>query len=216
MFYSFADYYQNGIRFGSFRTTQNTPEELRAITRSGYMLSLCHSTVAMRTDTLREIGSYRLLPYTEDIDLWARFTFDHNAVLIPEKLVGMRINNESISSNNLFEQAVRAHYVQYMLLSRIWNRSPKDYADVREAIATLVSKRDLSAKAQIRQIAIAVANKNFIAAACFAMLAFLTSPLFFLRRALLEVRAPNKPVINGVDPTRFKAIEDALWDTGKK
>src|ERR1700761_9317200 len=42
MFYSFASYYPKGRAVGSFRCSRGSPEELRNIVRSGYLLAICH------------------------------------------------------------------------------------------------------------------------------------------------------------------------------
>lgn len=215
MIYSLADYYQNGIRFGTFRTTQNTAEELRGFTRSGYLLSVCHPSVALQIAKTKALGGYRTLKHVEDIDLWARITLEHDAIFIPEKLLGMRINNESVSSNNLYEQALKTIYVQYLLLSTLWGFKTEPFEAIRSPLETLLNRADLQAKAYIRQIGIRVAQRHFIDAIWAAFMAILASPRFFIKRFLLELKPSTAPVINGQNPERFRELASSLWPQQK-
>lgn len=211
MVYSLADYYQNGLRFGSFRTTKNGPAALRALTRAGYLLSICHPSVALNIAVVRALGGYRALAHVEDIDLWARITRNHDAVLIPEKLLGMRIHAGSVSSLHLEEQALRTLYVQYLLLSDLWGLEAQTFEAVRPALSPLLNRAQLRSKSHIRAINMNLARRDYARAACAAGQALLADPRFFIQRALLEWREQDKPVVNGLDPLLYAARAPLLW-----
>ncbi len=59
MFYSLANYHPRERAVGSFRCTRGTPLELRSIVRSGYLLSICHPTVALNVHKTLALGGSR-------------------------------------------------------------------------------------------------------------------------------------------------------------
>lgn len=72
LIYSLAEYHPRDRCAGQFRCSRGTPGELRAMVRSGYLLSICHSSVALNVEKVRSIGGYRMNIHAEDADLWWR------------------------------------------------------------------------------------------------------------------------------------------------
>ena len=72
LIYSLADYHPRERCAGQFRCSRGTSEELRSMVERGYLLSFCHSTVALRVDKVRAAGGYREGIRAEDADLWWR------------------------------------------------------------------------------------------------------------------------------------------------
>lgn len=211
MVYSFADYIQGAHKLGSYRTTVAEPLELSSYVRSGYLLSVCHPSVALRRSTILGLGGYRDYRHAEDADLWARLARVGNVRLIPERLLAMRINEESVSSKNLVLQHVNAIYVQYVLLSELWGYAPKPVEQVREVLETFVNPRSLRAKALIRNFAIAMAGRRYLSAVASLVGACSADPSFFFERVALEFGRPERPALNGVDPIMFASRAQQLW-----
>ena len=132
MFYSLADYYPS-TSIGKFRSNQGSPEELRQIVNSGYLLSICHTSVVLNVEKTLALGGYRFNLHVEDRDLWWRMAIAHDIRFIPEVTVGFRQSLQSISSMNLAEQWLNGLYVQYLLLSRLWDLEPLPIEMVRVA-----------------------------------------------------------------------------------
>src|SRR5262249_1683593 len=82
MFYSFARYYPSDRSLGFFRCSRGSPQQLRKIVQSGYLLSICHPSVALNVEKTLAVGGYRELPYAEDMDLWWRMALRHDIHLI--------------------------------------------------------------------------------------------------------------------------------------
>jgi glycosyltransferase involved in cell wall biosynthesis len=112
MFYSDARYYQDGRSVGSFRTTRAAPERLRKITKSGYLLSICHPTVTLNVEKTIAVGGYRFNLHVEDIDLWWRMVLSHDVHYIPKVTAYFRHNTSSVSAANLESQSVNTLKVQ--------------------------------------------------------------------------------------------------------
>ena len=62
MFYSLAQYYPAKHSLGFFRCSRGSPQELRQIVKSGYLLSICHPSVTLNVEKTLAVGGYRDLP----------------------------------------------------------------------------------------------------------------------------------------------------------
>ena len=142
MFYSLAEYHPKGS-VGQFRSTKGTPHEIRDLVFSGYLPALCHPTVTLNVWHAVKAGGYRFNLHVEDIDLWWRLALESDIRLIPEVLVGFRQNVQSVSSANLANQAINTLFIQYLLLSHLWELSPLSYDSVRPALARLFDWKKL-------------------------------------------------------------------------
>src|SRR5277367_6398737 len=56
LFYSLAEYYPPKRSMGLFRCSRGSPQELRQIVQSGYLLSICHPSVALHVDKTLALG----------------------------------------------------------------------------------------------------------------------------------------------------------------
>src|ERR1700722_15113695 len=137
MFHSLADYYPSAS-FGQFRSNQGTPQELREVVHSGYLLSICHTSVTLNVEKTLAVGGYRFNLHVEDNDLWWRMAMVHDIRFIPEATVGFRQNVQSISSVNLVEQSLNVLYIQYLLLSHLWKLEPLPIETVRAALGRMI------------------------------------------------------------------------------
>lgn len=209
MFYSLADYYP-APSLGKYRTTKGTPAELRKIVESGYLLTICHPTVTLNVARAKAVGGYRFNLHAEDIDLWWRMALDYDIRFIPEALMGYRQNHESLSANNLEEQAVNVLYIQYLLISHLWSRQPLELQQVRTPLLNLFSPTRLKFRTQLRAANIELGRGNRGKALVKAARAFFTSPSNFTSR--LRDECSFRPAITaGEPPTLFKKHEQALW-----
>ena len=210
MFYSLANYHPRGQSVGSFRCSRGTPGELRAIVTDGYLLSICHPTVALHVVKTRALGGYRIGLHNEDADLWWRMALSHAIHCIPEELVGFRQNAASVSARNLQEQMTAALYVQYLLLSHLTKRAPRPFEAVRERLGRLLRPGKLRAKEQLRTFNMALAQKHYLhAGAAFAASA-IASPAYVLGR-LRDEFVPAGRIANGIAPRFFFEQQEALW-----
>ena len=213
MFYSLANYHPRGGAVGTFRCTRGTPRQLRDIVRSGYLLSICHPTVALNVEKTRALGGYRIGLHNEDADLWWRMALAHEIHCIPEELVGFRQNESSVSSRNLASQAVAALYIQYLLLSHLTRRAPRSFSATQNRLQDLLSLRRLRAKERLREFNIQFANKHYLRAAGAIATSAAASPAHVFGR-LRDEFAPsrlNKPITNGIPPRLFFRNQEALW-----
>ena len=213
MFYSLANYHPRGGAVGTFRCTRGTPRQLGDIVRRGYLLSICHPTVALNVEKTLNLGGYRIGLHNEDADLWWRMALEHEIHCIPEELVGFRQNKSSISSRNFATQAVAALYIQYLLLSRLTRRTPRSLAAIQNRLQDLLSFRKLRAKEHLREFNIELANKRYLRAAAAIAASAVASPAHIVGR-LCDEFAPsrlNKPITNGIPPRVFFQHQEALW-----
>ena len=89
LIYSLADYHPRERCAGQFRCSRGTPEELRSIVERGYLLSFCHSTVALHVEKARAAGGYREGIRAEDADLWWRMARRFEICLHPRAAGGV-------------------------------------------------------------------------------------------------------------------------------
>ncbi|HUA15095.1 MAG TPA: glycosyltransferase [Verrucomicrobiae bacterium] len=212
MFYSYARYYQDGRVFGTFRTTSAEPEKLRELTRSGYLLAICHPAVTLNVRKTQNLGGYRFNLHVEDVDLWWRMALQHDIRLIPAATVAVRHNAGSISARNFERQCINTLYVQYLLLSHLWNLAPLPYEEASQKLGELVNRRQVRFRENTRLTNISLSGKQYASAAKHAFRALLASPSHLFERVLYEFR-PQSAVVNGDDPKRFRAHKSLLWPT---
>ncbi len=209
-FYSYARYFQDGVTFGTFRTTTGSPQQLRKLTRAGYLLAICHPTVALNVEKARAVGGYRFDLAVEDIDLWWRLALRYDIRLLPFYTVGFRLNPDSVCARNLEPQAVNTLYAQYLLISHLLSIQPSSYEAVCPHLRALVDANKLNFRAHVRNANVAAARSKYALAIRHLASAFVASPLRFLSRAAYEM-LPSRAVVNGIHPQAFLARAAQLW-----
>jgi glycosyltransferase involved in cell wall biosynthesis len=209
LIYSLADYHPRERCAGQFRCSRGTPEELRAMVKSGYLLSICHSSVALNVEKVRAIGGYRMDIHAEDADLWWRMALRHEIHCIPEALVGFRLNPESVSSHNLEYQQLAAIYVQYLLLSELWGMEPRPLGEVGASLMDFVQPSVVEAKESLREFNMLLAERHYWRGFCALAHGFHASPPYVWGRIRDEVR--KAAIANGVAPNKFWERKGALW-----
>jgi glycosyltransferase involved in cell wall biosynthesis len=210
MFYSFANYHPRGRTVGSFRCSRGTPGELRSLVRSGYLLSICHSTVTLNVRKTLGLGGYRIGLHNEDADLWWRMALHQDIHCIPEALVGFRQTAFSVSSKYLRDQIVAGLYVQYLLLSHLWRRPPRAIEDVREHLQSLLPGREFQAKQRLRSFNIHLSHNNYLNAAVALGRSLAASPGYVLRRICDEIFS-SRHIANGINPALYLERKKVLW-----
>jgi glycosyltransferase involved in cell wall biosynthesis len=209
LIYSLADYHPRERCAGQFRCSRGTPEELRAMVRSGYLLSICHSTVALNVEKACAAGGYRMDIHAEDADLWWRMALRYEVQCIPEALVGFRLNPRGVSAQNLEKQQLAAIYVQYLLLSELWKLPPRPLGEVAEPLMEFLDPSAFEAKEALRRFNIYLADKHFVRGLGALAHAAHASPGYVLRRVRDELR--HTAIGNGVPPDKFLERKGVLW-----
>ena len=209
LIYSLADYHPRDLCAGQFRCSRGTAGELRSIVERGYLLSICHSTVALNVEKVRAAGGYRMDIHAEDADLWWRMALRYEIQLIPEVLVGFRLNPQSVSTRNLEKQQLAAIYVQYLLLSELWGLSARPLGDVAPVLLQFLRPTAIAAKESLRHGNMLLAQGRRVQGFAALAEAALLSPGYVMRRALDEVR--HSAISNGVAPRLFLERKEALW-----
>lgn len=207
--YSLADYHPREHCAGQFRCSRGTPAELRSIVESGYLLSICHSTVALNVEKALAVGGYRMDLHAEDADLWWRIARRFEIRCIPEALVGFRLNPQSVSSRHLVSQELAGLYVQYLLLSDLWGLHPLPLSDVAPVLAPLVNPSALRAKDWLRRCNMHLARRQTLRGAASFARSLLASPRHVLRR--LGDECGRSVIANGVAPRLFRERKETLW-----
>jgi len=210
MFYSLAEYYPKDQCVGQFRCTRGTPEELRKIVQSGYLLAFCHPTVALNTKKVLAIGGYNEDLHEEDTDLWWRMAMNYDIQYMPEILVGYRQHSGSLTTHNLVRSYIEGLYDQYLLLSHLHGFQPRPLEAVREALSSFAPMRDLSAKEKLRKMNILLSQKKYPAAIVAGLKSFATSPKYFSRRVMDEFHS-GAPVTNGISPNCYLKRKADFW-----
>lgn len=209
MIYSLADYHPRERCAGRFRCSRGTPDELRSIVESGYLLSICHSTVALKVEKARAAGGYRMDLHAEDADLWWRMARSFEIRFIPEALVGFRQNAESVSTRNGEKQQLAGLYVQYLLLSELWGMEPRPLASVARTLLEFLRPSRIAARESLRACNMKLAEGRRLAAAGALARAMLASPGYVLGR--LRDEFSNTAIANGIEPRLFMERKEALW-----
>ena len=209
LIYSLADYHPRERCAGRFRCSRGTPGELRSIVERGYLLSICHSTVALHVEKTVAAGGYRMDIHAEDADLWWRMARRYPVHFIPEALVGFRQNAGSVSARNLDQQELAGLYVQYLLLSELWQLDAKPLEEVARVLAGLVRPSRLAAKELLRDFNMHLAERRFAKGGAALLRAVTASPGYVARRIHDEFR--HAAIANGVPPRLFLERKEALW-----
>ena len=209
MFYSLANYHPREWTVGRFRCSRGSPRELRSIVSSGYLLSICHPTVALHVSKTLALGGYRLGLHNEDADLWWRMALHHDIHCVPESLVGFRQSSASVSARNLASQFVAGLYVQYLLLSYLWRFSPRSIDAVRAELEALLPAAEFRAKERLRSFNIHLSERKPLTAWMDLMGSVLASPRYVCARIRDEFLSER--VMNGVSPKLFLERREALW-----
>lgn len=210
MFYTHATYYHNGRHFARFRTTTGSPTLLRNISKSGYLLAICHPSVILNVEKTISIGGYRFNHLIEDIDLWWRMALYYDILFIPYFTVSVRHNINSLSHDALTSQVLNTLYVQYLLLSHLWRNEPLPYDDITGILAEMVDAKTLRFRHNLRVASASAENGAYFSASFYLLKSMFVSPVTFYKRVSYEF-SNNKIVTNGVDPKKFAEIGAALW-----
>lgn len=209
LIYSLADYHPRERCAGRFRCSRGTPGELRSIVEQGYLLSICHSTVVLNLEKALAVGGYRMDIHAEDADLWWRMARNFDVRFIPEALVGFRQNLVSVSARHAGEQQVAGLYVQYLLLSDLWNLRPKPFGDVGLVLAGFLRPSRIAAKESLRRCNMHLAERRVARSAAALVRALLQSPGYVAGRVRDELRRSG--IANGLPPGLFLEQKEALW-----
>jgi len=209
LIYSLADYHPRERCAGRFRCSRGTPAELRSIVESGYLLSICHSTVALHAGKALAAGGYRMDLHAEDADLWWRMTRRYEIHFLPEVLVGFRQNAGSVSTRNLEKQELAGLYVQYLLLSELWDYAPRPLEQVAQTLQGFLRPSGVRAKEQLRRFNMERADGRRAQGLAALARAFCESPAYVMGRLRDEFR--HGAIANGVAPRLFEERKEALW-----
>jgi glycosyltransferase involved in cell wall biosynthesis len=209
LIYSLADYHPQDRCAGQFRCSRGTGEELREMVRSGYLLSICHSSVVFNVDKVRAAGGYRMNLHAEDADLWWRLALRYEVYCIPEPLVGFRIHPQSVSSRNLEMQQLAGVYVQYLLLSELWGKEPRPFGEIAESLGEFVQPSAFEAKEALREFNALLGEKRYLRGLGALAHAFHASPGYVSRRVRDEIRP--RAIGNGIPPDKFLRRKEVLW-----
>lgn len=210
MFYSLARYHPRQRTVGHFRCSRGSPQELREIVRSGYLLSICHSTVVLNVEKTLALGGYRFGFHNEDADMWWRMALKHDIHCIPEALVGFRQNSSSVSALNLASQFVAGLYVQYLLLSHLLERSPRSLDEIRAHLEALSPAADFQAKQYLRSFNMYMAKQMWLSAIGAFAGSVSASPGYVMRRICDELFL-SRSIMNGISPQLFFERREVFW-----
>ncbi|HTW47480.1 MAG TPA: glycosyltransferase [Acidobacteriaceae bacterium] len=209
LIYSFAKYHPRERCAGRFRCSRGTPEELRGLVERGFLLSICHSTVALNIAKALEAGGYRMDLHAEDADLWWRMARQWEVWCIPEPLVGFRQSGTSVSTRHLEEQELAGLYVQYLLLSELWHRAPRPLEEIAESLLGMLRPAAIHAKEGLRRWNMERAAGRRLRGAGALARAVWASPGYVWRRLRDELGRAG--IANGVPPEWFLERKELLW-----
>lgn len=209
LIYSLADYHPRERCAGRFRCSRGTPEELRAMVERGYLLSICHSTVALNVKKALEAGGYRMDLHAEDADLWWRMARHWDVWCIPEALVGFRQNAGSVSARHAEAQQLAGLYVQYLLLSELWSLPARPLEQVRNTLRAMLRPGALEAKQWLRRWNMERGAGRRLHGAGALARAVWASPTYVIERIRDEFRRAG--VMNGAPPAWFLERKELLW-----
>ena len=212
MFYSRAALHQHVGITAQSRSTEGSPEDLQGLTRSGYLLAICHVSTILSTTKTRSIGGYRFNLHVEDLDLWWRMALKYDIVFLPRVTVDIRLNEGSSCISNLQKLSANTFYIQYLLLSNLWNLPSRPYEQVIPHLAKMVDNRYLAYREQMWKAGIHLGQHQYREALPHLARAVLHSPSHFLRRLQYAIR-PNPMIRVGESPQAFRKMHDQLWPT---
>jgi glycosyltransferase involved in cell wall biosynthesis len=210
MFYSLAEYHPQKASVGCYRCSRGSPQELRQIVQAGYLLSICHPTVALNVEKTLAIGGYRNLTHAEDADLWWRMALQYDIRFLKEPLVGFRQNPSSISAKYPYLQELHGLYIQYLLLSHLSHLNASPLATIAPLLKKVISEDYLKAKQLLRSFNMQLAARQYWNAFVSLTCAALASPGYLLQRVKDEI-FPSKFIANGVSPELFYRQKEAFW-----
>jgi hypothetical protein len=210
MFYSLAEYYPKERSLGSYRCSRGSPQDLRRIAQTGYLLSICHPSVALNVEKVRAIGGYRQLQHAEDADLWWRMALHYDIRFLPETLLGFRQNPASISTKNGYIQELHGLYIQYLLLSHLSNLCPRSLPEIATLLEEAISGKDLVAKQHLRNLNMHLAEQNYGSAIASFVRTIMVSPGYLFRRLKDEI-FPSNFIANGIPPELFYRRKEVFW-----
>jgi hypothetical protein len=209
LIYSAANYHPRERCAGRFRCSRGSPEELRSIVEEGYLLSICHSTVALNVEKALATGGYRMDIHAEDADLWWRMARSFEIRFVPDVLVGFRQHAASVSSQHAEQQQIAGLYVQYLLLSELLDLRPRPLGEVSPALEELLRPSYLAAKEWLRRFNMHLAERHRLYGLGALARATWESPGYVWGRMRDEFRP--RAVANGVTPRLFLERKEALW-----
>jgi glycosyltransferase involved in cell wall biosynthesis len=212
MFYSDAENYHHSRFISKLRTTRGTPEQLRAITESGYLLSICHVTVALNIAKTQDLGGYRFNLYVEDLDLWWRMALQHDIVFVPQVTVSVRLREESACVSNLEQLTLNTLYVQYLLLSHLWKLPALSYEAVVPFLIETIDRGQLQYRRHMWVAGSQMGAGQYHRAVPNLVHAAMNSPRHFFDR-LRFVFLPEGTVQRGENPRQFWRRQHLLWDS---
>lgn len=214
MFYSDAENYRHSRAISKLRTTQGSPEDLRTITESGYLLSICHVTTALNIAKTRSLGGYRFNLYVEDLDLWWRMALHHEIIFLPKVTVSVRLHADSTCVSNLETLTLNTLYVQYLLLSYLWRLPALAYGVVSHRLRDLINQRHLHYRHEMWLAGGCLGAGQYRMALPHLASAILNSPGDFINR-LRYAFFPNQSVHRGEDPRLFQRRQNLLWSSNE-
>jgi len=210
VFYSRAALHQEADITVQSRSTEGSPRALRDLTRSGYLLAICHVSTILSIEKTRSIGGYRFNLHVEDLDLWWRMALRYDIVFLPKVTVDIRLNEGSSCISNLLMLSANTFYIQYLLLSSLWNLPSLPYEHVIPQLAKMVDKQYLAYREQMWKAGIHLGQSQYCEALPHLARAVLHSPGHFLRRLQYPFR-PNPLIRVGESPQAFRKMQDQLW-----
>lgn len=208
MIYSYAAHYQRGSLKGELLTTPSDQTGLRSFLKKGYLPSICHPSIALRVDAALAVGGYRFDLHVEDYDLYWRIGLHYDVHMIPEVLLGYRMTSSSVSDQNGQDQAMNVLYVQYLLLSELWQRKSSTYAEVLPVLQRMVDRRHLNFRKHMRAAMVRFGEGRYLGFVLELTKAFIASPASFVTRLLL-FKIETARV--GISPEIFRAQTALLW-----
>ena len=213
MIYSYAAHFQAGALKGQLLTTPTDSTGLRSFLEQGYLPSICHPAIALRVEAALALGGYRFDLHVEDYDLYWRMGLRFDARLIPETLLGYRMTSSSISDQNSQVQATNLLYVQYLLLSRLWQKKELLYDEVLPVLSGMVDRGHLKFRRFMRSAMVHYGARQHLLFISYVGRAFWSSPGSFLRRFFLN----NSQVARvGISPKLFQQQEVLLWPNSRE
>ena len=208
MIYSDAAHYQRGAPKGKLLTTPSDQTGLRSFLKQGYLPSICHPSIALRVDAALELGGYRFDLHVEDYDLYWRIGLSYDVHRIPEVLLGYRMTSASISDQNSQRQAMNILFVQYLLLSELWQKKSLTYKQAAPFLQQMVDRNHLNFRTHMRAAMVRYGEGDYKTFAVQLARAFLASPTSFMSR-LLKHQGGIARV--GISPDLFRAQSALLW-----
>jgi hypothetical protein len=158
----------------------------------------------------RQIGGYRFDLHVEEYDMYWRMALTQEVRFIPETLVGYRMHGNSICALHDYEKEAAILYIQYLLLSTLWNLEAERYENVQSSLQTLVNGDQLKYRAHMRNAMTSLGQRQYLGIVRNAYLAMQASPRLFARRVMHQLGQRQTVRIGGV-PEKFLSIANQLW-----